>query len=87
MTESTFHIKGLSKRRGDMLFSKRSKHLRGGVVSIITLMIALLLLSGCGDSNAPGKAQQERITKPVNPVFKDIGKTFLPSVEKSPDVN
>jgi len=50
-------------------------------------MIALLLLSGCGDSNAPGKAQQERITKPVNPVFKDIGKTFLPSVEKSPDVN
>jgi hypothetical protein len=49
-------------------------------------MVALLILSGCGDSNAPGRAQQDRITKPVDSVFKNIGKTVLPSVEKTPDV-
>ena len=70
-----------------MLFSKQSKCFLGVVISTIILMVTLLLLSGCGDSNAPGKAQQERITKPLGPVFKDIGKTVLPSVEKPPDVN
>ena len=70
-----------------MLFSKRSKSLSLGVIPIITIMAAILILSGCGDSNAPGEAQLERITRPVDPVFKDIGKTFLPSVEKAPDVN
>ncbi|MBT6225875.1 MAG: hypothetical protein HOI47_04360 [Candidatus Scalindua sp.] len=70
-----------------MLFTKQSKSFLGGVITTIILMVTLLLLSGCGDSNAPGKAQQERITKPPDPAFKDIGKTVLPSVEKPPDVN
>ena len=69
-----------------MLFSKRSKSFFGGVISIIILMVTLLILSGCGESNAPGEAQLERITKPADPVFKDIGKTVLPSVEKPLDV-
>jgi len=50
-------------------------------------MAAILILSGCGDSNAPGEAQLEQMTRPVEPVFKDIGKTVLPSVETPPDVN
>ncbi len=69
-----------------MLFSNRSKSFSGGVISTILLMVTLLILSGCGESNAPGEAQLERITKPVDPVFKDIGKTVLPSVETPPDV-
>ncbi len=69
-----------------MLFSKRSMNFSLGVIPIIAIMAAILILSGCGDSNAPGKAQQEQITKTVGSEFKDIGKTFLPSVEKSPDV-
>ena len=69
-----------------MLLFNRSKSFFGGVSTII-LMFAILILSGCGDSNAPGEAQLEQITRPVDPVFKDIGKTFLPSVEKAPDVN
>ena len=69
-----------------MLFSKRSKSFSLGVIPIIIIMAAILILSGCGDSNAPGEAQLERITKPADPVFKDIGKTVLPSVEKPPDV-
>jgi Fe2+ transport system protein B len=68
-----------------MLLFNRSKSFFGGVSTII-LMVALLILSGCGDSNAPGRAQQDRITKPVDSVFKNIGKTVLPSVEKTPDV-
>ena len=68
-----------------MLLFNRSKSFFGGVSTII-LMVALLILSGCGDSNAPGRAQQGRITKPVDSVFKNIGKTVLPSVEKTPDV-
>ena len=56
-----------------MLFTKQSKSFLGGVITTIILMVTLLLLSGCGDSNAPGKAQQERITKPPDPAFKDIG--------------
>jgi len=68
-----------------MLLFNRSKSFFGGVSTII-LMFAILILSGCGDSNAPGRAQQGRITKPVDSVFKNIGKTVLPSVEKTPDV-
>jgi len=70
-----------------MLFSKRSKSFPLGVIPIITIMAAILILSGCGDSNAPGEAQLEQMTRPVEPVFKDIGKTVLPSVETPPDVN
>lgn len=69
-----------------MLFSNPLKCFLLGVIPIITIMAAILILSGCGDSNAPDKAQQERITKPVDPVFKDIGKTVLPSVETPPDI-
>ena len=33
-----------------MLFSKRSKSFSLGVIPIITIMAAILILSGCGDS-------------------------------------
>lgn len=68
-----------------MLFSKRSKSFSLGMISIIVLMVTILILSGCGDGKAPGKAQLERITRPADPVFQDIGKTVLPSVN-TPDV-
>ncbi len=69
-----------------MLFSKRLKGSSLEMISTIILMVTIIILSGCGDSNAPGEAQQERVTKPVDPIFNNIGKTVLPSMEKSPEV-
>ncbi|MBT3877554.1 MAG: hypothetical protein HON76_09755 [Candidatus Scalindua sp.] len=69
-----------------MLFSKRLKSSSLEMISTIILIATVLILSGCGDSNAPGDAQREQITKPVDPIFNDIGKTVLPSVEKPPEV-
>ena len=69
-----------------MLFSKRLKSSSLEMISTIILIATVLILSGCGDSNAPGDAQRGQITKPVDPIFNDIGKTVLPSVEKPPEV-
>ncbi len=70
----------------NMLFSKRSKVFSLGMFSTFLLIFTIIILSGCSDNNAPGEDQLEQITKPVDPIFNDIGKTALPSVEKPPEV-